>query len=151
MEEICNTVREFLINTLSEYLTVLETEDTPLVPLSADTVIIGYIDIDRNVQSTVCFIVPDIQTCAELSIEEQEVTTQLDVWFFVRKAIPAVLYRQALRYGTAMKKAILDNWTLDGVVAEVKIGEVEYFADVGAADKTVQAVRLGMTILTTES
>ncbi len=116
-----------------------------------DTVITGYIDIDRNTQSTVCFIVPDIQTCTELSIEEQEVTTQLDVWFFVRKAVPAVLYRQALRYGTAVKKALLDNWILGGTAVSAEVKEVEYFADVGAADKTVQAVRLGVTILTTES
>lgn len=148
IENICDTLKSALIADMAPYISGLETTDTTLKLLDDDSVKIGYIDIDKNVRSTMCFIVPDFQSVTEASIEVDEEETSVDVYFFVRKDSKDCLFRQALRYAGALQNYIHDDYSVGNNFVQCTVDKVEYFDNVEDASDTIRATKVTLTVYT---
>lgn len=160
MEAICNVLKSFMVTELPPYLAVLADTETPLPVFQADNpasvppekgnVFCGAIDIEKNVQKQSVFIVPDSQDISESTMNATENNTKISVYIFVRREPPDVLFRQAMRYAAAVKKAVLNNFTLSGEVEQAAVTKIDYFDNVENADNKIRAVCIEMTITTEE-
>lgn len=152
MEKICNVVKDFILQTLPIYLKELEDEasDVPLPAFNSDSISLGVIDLDRYKQNQNCAIIPDMQNIGEESLKFAETRTNIDIYFFCRNNTPDVLYKQPLRYATALKRAIYKDFSLGGNFSECMITELEYYDDVGLQDKRITGARIGLTVINEE-
>ena len=147
MEQICETLRAFLISALPDYLEQLADSSTPLPSLTENNVKVGSVNIEQQKFNQCAFILPDNQTVAELTMDTEQITTRVDVFVFVRNAQSDVLFRQALRYGMAVKKAIQNDYSCGGAFEQASVIDFEYFDDVEASDSKIRACRLGINII----
>lgn len=147
MEQICNSVKNFLINNLPEYLAELIDSSTPLPAFTENNCIVGAVDLDSYKSSQVCFITPDYQDINDLTLEDKEDRTTIQILVCVRNNKKDVLFRQALRYGGAIKKAIKNDYTIQNNFDQATINRFEYFDQVEAFDGNVQAIVLELNII----
>lgn len=148
IENVCDVLKAAIIEKLPIYLSELEDESVPLKVLDDKSVVIGDIDLDKNNRSTMCFIMPDVQGITEASIDVDEETTNLEVFFFVRKASKEVLYRQAMRYAGALQNYIHDDYSVGGEYVQASVDQIEYFDSVEASNEAIKAVSLTLSIIT---
>lgn len=148
MELICEKLKEFLVAALPQYLEQMEDAQTPLPALTEKTVKVGGVRLESERASQLCYIVPDTQTIEELTMASEEINTRVDAFIFVRNKNNECLFRQALRYGLAIKKAIQNDYTCNGAFSNASVVDMEYFEDVEATDGHIQAVRIGINIIT---
>ena len=151
MEHICNIVKDFIITETAEYLSEMEEQGLTLPAFTSDNVHLGYLDAESNQRSIECFIVPDSQTLSELSMEENETRTNMNIYVFVRKAEKDVLFKRAMRYGAAIKKAVQNNYSMGGNFLQSIITNVEYYDNVEDTDGKIRAIRLGLTVIDEET
>ena len=150
MEEICNKVKDFIITATAPYLQELADETVSLPALSETNTHLGYLDAESNQREIECFIVPDSQTVSELSMEENETRTNMNIYVFVRKAEKDVLFKRAMRYGAAIKKAVQNDYSMGNNFLQSLITNVEYYDNVEDTDGKIRAIRLGLTVIDEE-
>lgn len=150
MEAICNTVKNFIITETAQYLQELAEPGVTLPALTAQNVHLGYLDAESNQKDVECFIVPDSQSLAELSLDENETRTNLNVYVIVRKASKEILFKRAMRYGAAIKKAVQNNYSMGNNFLQSVITNVEYYDNVEDTDGKIRAIRLGLTVIDEE-
>lgn len=146
MEHICNVLKDFLVNDLGSYLSQLADSDTPLPSFTDKSVIVGTVDIESYKYGQTAFIIPDFQSVADLSLDSEEERTTVEIYMFVRNAKADVLFRQAMRYALAVKKAVKDNWSIDGNFTQASVTAIDYYDDVESDSKSIRAVKVSMTI-----
>jgi hypothetical protein len=149
MEAICDALKVFLLNDLPVVLAQAETQDITLPALSAKTITIGGVDLQKHSGDVEAFIVPDRQDSEELSLAAVEASTPIELLLVVRRKDPEVLYRRALRYAACIKRALRLNPTMGGAVIAATVPAVEYFRAV-EADEGVKAVSITIVVTTEE-
>lgn len=147
MEKVCNVLKSFILDNLPQYLEEMQDEETPLPEFTDATVKVGSINVEQNKQSQLCFVVPDSQSIEELTVSSEQVTTRVDIFVFVRNAPEDCLFRQAMRYGAAIKRAIENDYSIQGAFIQCYCTEMEFFSDVEASGGKVKAIRIGLTAI----
>lgn len=147
MEKLCGVIKDFLISELGPYLAELTDSSTPLPAFTEKNCVVGAVDLDLYKTSQVCFITPDYQDSTELTIDNREERTTVQILVCVRQNKKDVLFRQAMRYGGAIKKAIKNDYTIQNNFDQATINRFEYFDQVEAFDGNVQAVVLELNIV----
>lgn len=148
IENICGTLKTAIIEKLPDYIAELTTDGTAMKLFDADSVKVGYIDLDKNPRAAMCFIVPDFQSVTEASIEVDEEETRVQVYFFVRKDTKDNLFKQALRYAGALQNYIHDDYSVGGEFVQCSVDQIEYFDNVEDASDTIRATAVTLTVFT---
>lgn len=148
IENICNALKSAIINNLPDYIAELTTDGTAMKLFEEDSVKIGYIDLDKNTKSSMCFIVPDFQSITEASIEVDEEETRIEIFFFVRKDTKDNLFKQALRYAGALQNYIHDDYSINGNFVQCSVDQVDYYDNVEDASETIRATSVALTVYT---
>lgn len=150
MTEALEGLKQFILSDYNALVEELSEPDIPLVPVDERHLVIGEIDLDKYTASHAISIMPVSEEFETLSLGANEARLQLEVYIFVRKASPKVLFQQAQRYGQILKQAIYADETLGGVVEDTTVNRLEVFFGV-EGDPSVQAVMLELTLIYEES
>jgi len=141
MTEALEGLKQFILSDYNTLVEELSEPDIPLVPVDERHLVIGEIDLDKYTASHVVCVMPTREDYEDLSLGENEAQLQVEIYIFVRKASPALLYKQSQRYGQILKQAIYNDETLGNTVQECKVLAQEVFFGV-EGDASVQAIKL---------
>ncbi|TAH55201.1 MAG: hypothetical protein EWM51_03715 [Treponema sp.] len=144
MEQICDDLKSVLLAELPVLLESAATAEIPLPSFSDLTITVGYVDLQKHNGAQELFIIPDRQSLSESTLASFEASTPVELLIVVRRADPEVLYRQCLRYASAMKKLFNGNPEY-----ATRVVEIEYYEEVEAI-KDVKAISLTLEITTEE-
>jgi len=146
MEQVLEAVKSYILDKYNELVEELSEPDIPLVPVDERSVIVGEIDLDKNTFSHCISIMPVSEEYEGLSLGSNEARLQLEIYIFVRKANPKLLFQQAQRLGQIMKQVIYNDETLGGVVEDTTVNRLEVFFGVEGSNE-IQAVMLELTLI----
>lgn len=145
MELVLEGLRDYILGAYNTLVDELSTPEVPLVAIEDRHCIIGEIDLDKQTAKHVVCIMPQQEEYEELSLGENQALLTVEVFIFVGKESPRLLYQQAQRYGAILKRAIYNDPTLDGVVEHTTVTQMDIFQGVeGSPDR--QAVMLTMEL-----
>lgn len=147
MEDICAALKTALVTYLPTYLSAYATEQEPLPSLAENSVVDGYVDLDKMKLAQCAFIIPNGQELEYEGPTEASEKSTFDIFVFVRKDKLKRLYQKAMRYGAAIKDMFMQDYSIHGAVGQVVINGMDYFDDVEAED-FCKAIRVGVTIYT---
>lgn len=148
MEEIFNSLKNFIEEKLPEKLNELQDEKTPLPPPAK--ILFGVADASRIEAKCTCVIVPDTLSEDDPELVKAKQYASLSVAFICQKNSYEVLVRQMCRYAKALRNAIRKDYTLNGKVLNVEIGNTNFFPNTGAVDGTMTACETELTIYENE-
>lgn len=144
MEQICDDLKAVLLAELPALLDLATTLDVPLPHFTDLTITVGHVDLQKHNGAQELFIIPDRQSLSESTLASYEASTPVELLLVVRRADPEVLYRQSLRYASAIKKLFHGNPSY-----ATRVSEIEYYEEVEGI-KDVKAISLTLDITTEE-
>lgn len=150
MEQIAEALKDFIIEKLPEYLEEMESEGITLPALSENDVVIGVIDVSRYENDVICSILPETQNDEEGHIADYSISNGFTVSFLCQNADYDVLVRRMCRYAAALRKALLNDYTINGNADDVEIGERKFYPDCGTVENQMTGVEIEITINTSE-
>jgi len=148
MEEIFNSIKQFILGTVNDYITKLADENTPMNAISEKNIVFGSVDLSRYNSKIICSVIPESQEENEEEIGCYKITSDFTVSFLCRGYPQDVLVRQMCRYGAAFRRAVLDDVSLGQTVEQSEIGHRDFFTDAGTVEKQMTAVEIGLTVET---
>ncbi len=135
MQNILESLKQFLLADYNSLLEELSSVDVPLIQLTEKNICVGYIDLEKNTAAHVVSILPVQEQYEGLTLDTTEAQLQVELYIFARKASPVVLYNQLSRYGQILKEALYANPTISDAISEVKVLDMEiYFGVEGTVD-----------------
>ncbi len=146
METVYSNIKAFILSTLSDYLTDLQDDETPLNAPTENEIIFGVADLTRYENKLLCVITPDYQEETDGTIGSVNMRTSCTVSFLCRGYKYEVLMRQMCRYAIAFRRAVQNDYTLAGGFQNSAIEKIDFFADAGTTEKQMTACEIALTV-----
>mgnify|MGYP004448111307 CR=1 FL=1 len=146
-EEVMMALKKFLSNSFNEISKAYEDASTPMHAISEKLIATGGDDLSRFENAKICVvIIPESEEYSEGTTGDTAVDCRLTVSFLCRGAAHEVLLRQMYRFNAAFRKAVDENFTLDGKVSDIVLGTTDFYPNTGSVDGQMTAAEIGINV-----
>lgn len=150
MENLAQTIKNFILTDVNAELAGLATKDCTLPTITEKNIVIGTVDLSRYESPVVVSILPETQSQEEGFIDGTAWRSDFTITFLFQKAAYSVLMSRMCRYSKAFKTAIAKNPDFDGNAEESELEQIEFFCDTGAVAQQMTASEITINIITEE-
>ena len=148
MEEIANTIKNFILHDVNTELAALVTEGVTLPAVDEKNIIFGTVDLSRYEKAVVVSILPEQQEPDEGYINGFSDRSQFVVTFLFQKAAYPLLITRMCRYAKAFRIAQAKNPSMSDDAEESEITLVDFFPDTGAVPQQMTAFEINLSVIT---
>jgi len=148
MEQIANTIKNFILNDVNRELAALVTEGVTLPAVDSKNIIFGTVDLSRYEKSVVVSILPEQQEPDEGYINGFSDRSQFVVTFLFQKAVYPLLITRMCRYAKAFRIAQAKNPSMSDATEESEITLIDFFPDTGAVPQQMTAFEINLAVVT---
>lgn len=127
LENILNSLEEVIINDLNSHIEDLNTTDLTLDYIDENNVVMFELDIDKNKRSVMLFILPENSNHNRITMDDDEVVSQVSIYVICRDDTKQNLYKKVLRYTKSIFNLLKDNNTLNNAVGDIQVNDTEYY------------------------
>ena len=150
MEEIAETIKDFILNDVNSELAALASEGVTLPAVDEKNIIFGTVDLSRYEKAVVVSILPEQQTPDEGYINGFSDASEFVITFLFQKEKYPVLVSRMCRYAKAFRIAQAKNPSMSDEAEESEITLTDFFPDCGPVPQQMTAFEINLTV-TTES
>ena len=142
---IMEAFKDFTIKRLFSHFNTVEYGDE-LVPLSENSVLIDFPDVDNMRKDTVIYIQPDYENFEALSLHADQATLNLTLTILTKGARSDVLIKRVFGYFTSLCSLIHQDRSINGFVDYAEVTDMDYYPAVTAA-KTVVGIEATVRLI----
>jgi len=150
MEEIANTITNFILNDVNTELAKLADQTVTLPAVDEKNIIFGTVDLSRYQKDVVVSILPEQQEPDEGYINGFSDRSEFVVTFLFQKAKYSLLVSRMCRYAKAFRIAQAKNPTMSDGLEESEITQIDFFPDTGAVPQQMTAFEINLAVVTEE-
>jgi hypothetical protein len=148
MEQIAETIKNFILNDVNTELAELEDHDVTLPPVEERNIIFGTVDLSRYERPVVVSILPEQQEPDEGYIDGFSDRSEFVVTFLFQKEKYNKLISRMCRYAKAFRIAQAKNPSMSDAIEESEITQIDFFPDTGAVPQQMTAFEINMAVVT---
>ena len=148
MEQIAETIRNFILNDVNTELAALEDQSVTLPPVVAENIIFGTVDLSRYEKAVVVSILPEQQEPDDGYIDGFADRSEFVVTFLFQKEKYPALVSRMCRYSKAFRIAQAKNPSMSDAIEESEITQIDFFPDTGAVPQQMTAFEINMAVIT---
>ena len=148
MEQIANTIKNFILNDVNAELAALVSEGVTLPAVDGKNIIFGTVDLSRYEKAVVVSILPEQQEPDEGYINGFSDRSQFVVTFLFQKEKYPLLITRMCRYAQAFRIAQAKNPSMSDAIEESEITQIDFFPDTGAVPQQMTAFEINMAVIT---
>lgn len=142
---IMEAFKDFIIKRLHSHFNAVEYGDE-LTPLSENSVLIDFPDVDNMRKDTVIYIQPDYENFEALSLHADQATLNLTITILTKGARSDVLIKRVFGYFTALCSLIHQDRSINGFVDRAEVTDMDYYPAV-TASKTVVGIETTLRLI----
>ena len=148
MEQIAETIKNFILNDVNTELAELEDQDVTLPPVEERNIIFGTVDLSRYERPVVVSILPEQQEPDDGYINGFSDRSEFVVTFLFQKEKYNKLISRMCRYAKAFRIAQAKNPSMSDAIEESEITQIDFFPDTGAVPQQMTAFEINMAVIT---
>ena len=148
MEEIAETIKDFILNDVNSELAALASEGVTLPAVDEKNIIFGTVDLSRYEKAVVVSILPEQQTPDEGYINGFSDDSEFVITFLFQKEKYPVLVSRMCRYAKAFRIAQAKNPSMSDEAEESEITLTDFFPDCGPVPQQMTAFEINLTMTT---
>ena len=148
MEQIAETITNFILNDVNTELAALEDQNVTLPPVEEKNIVFGTVDLSRYERPVVVSILPEQQEPDEGYIDGFSDRSEFVVTFLFQKAKYPELVSRMCRYSKAFRTAQAKNPSMSDAIEESEITQIDFFPDTGAVPQQMTAFEINMAVIT---
>ena len=150
MEQIAQTIKNFILNDVNPELAKLADQTVTLPAVDANNIIFGTVDLSRYEKAVVVSILPEQQEPDEGYINGFSDRSEFVVTFLFQKEKYPLLVSRMCRYAKAFRIAQAKNPSMSDQIEESEITLVDFFPDTGAVPQQMTAFEINLAVVTEE-
>ena len=148
MEQVAETITNFILNDVNTELAALEDQSVTLPPVEAKNIVFGTVDLSRYERPVVVSILPEQQEPDDGYIDGFADRSEFVVTFLFQKEKYPVLVSRMCRYSKAFRTAQAKNPSMSDAIEESEITQIDFFPDTGAVPQQMTAFEINMAVVT---
>lgn len=148
MEQIAETIKNFILNDVNTELAALEDQSVTLPPVEAKNIVFGTVDLSRYERPVVVSILPEQQEPDDGYIDGFADRSEFVVTFLFQKDKYPALVSRMCRYSKAFRTAQAKNPSMSDAIEESEITQIDFFPDTGAVPQQMTAFEINMAVIT---
>ena len=148
MEQIANTIKNFIVNDVNAELAALADQSVTLPAVEAKNIVFGTVDLSRYERPVVVSILPEQQEPDEGYIDGFSDRSEFVVTFLFQKEKYSTLISRMCRYSKAFCTAQAKNPSMSDAIEESEITQIDFFPDTGAVPQQMTAFEINMAAVT---
>ena len=148
MEQIAETIKNFILNDVNTELAELEDHDVTLPPVEEKNIVFGTVDLSRYERPVVVSILPEQQEPDDGYIDGFADRSEFVVTFLFQKEKYPALVSRMCRYAKAFRIAQAKNPSMSDTIEESEITQIDFFPDTGAVPQQMTAFEINMAVVT---
>ena len=148
MEQIANTIKNFILNDVNAELAAMVSEGVTLPAVDGKNIIFGTVDLSRYEKAVVVSILPEQQEPDEGYINGFSDRSQFVVTFLFQKEKYPLLITRMCRYAQAFRIAQAKNPSMSDATEETEITLIDFFPDTGAVPQQMTAFEINLAVVT---
>lgn len=148
MEQIAETITNFILNDVNTELAALEDQSVTLPLVEEKNIVFGTVDLSRYERPVVVSILPEQQEPDEGYIDGFSDRSEFVVTFLFQKAKYPELVSRMCRYSKAFRIAQAKNPSMSDAIEESEITQIDFFPDTGAVPQQMTAFEINLAVVT---
>lgn len=150
MEQIAQTIKNFILNDVNPELAKLADQTVTLPAVEENNIIFGTVDLSRYEKAVVVSILPEQQEPDDGYINGFSDRSEFVVTFLFQKEKYSLLVSRMCRYAKAFRTAQAKNPSMSDNIEESEITQIDFFPDTGAVPQQMTAFEINLAVVSEE-